>query len=215
MCVGANVQLARDEVEAMERRGIACTALSQELNEATEGVERIRMLVQDLKVFCRGDDDARTAVDLRHCLDFALRMAAPEIRHRARLVKEYGDVPKVHANSARLGQVLLNLLVNAAHAISASSSDDHEIRLVTRTDDAGRAVVEVHDTGCGIPKDVLDQLFTPFVTTKPVGVGTGLGLWISNCIIVALHGEISVDSQIDRGTSFTITLPAARPGAAR
>jgi len=88
-------------------------------------------------------------------------MAAPEIRNRAQLVKDYQEVPLIYANEGRLGQVLLNLLVNAAQAIAPHHADENEIRLVTRTDELGRAVVEVHDTGCGIPEELLGQLFRP------------------------------------------------------
>jgi C4-dicarboxylate-specific signal transduction histidine kinase len=209
MCVSANVKYALDQAVVLEQQGATSGQLQQDLRDATEAVERIRQLVQDLKVFCRGQDDVRAAVDLRNCLDFALRMAAPEIRHRARIVKDYRDVPLINANEARLGQVLLNLLVNAAQAITTHEPDRNEIRVVTRTDELGRAVVEVHDTGCGIPKDLIEQVFTPFVTTKPIGVGTGLGLWICHWIVTALNGEISVESDVGKGTSFKITLPAA------
>ena len=206
-CATANLLLACDQVERLNAHGVACDELAQELAEAREAVERMRSLVQDLKVFCRSDDERRTAVDLRQCLEFALRMAAPAIRPRARVVKEYGEVPLVYANGARIGQVLLNLLVNAAHAIESADASDHSIRVVTRTAADGRAIVEVHDTGCGIPKEVQEQLWRPFVTTKPVGVGTGLGLWISQSIIRALAGEITVDSQLGQGTSFSVALP--------
>jgi signal transduction histidine kinase len=119
----------------------------------------------------------------------------------------------IRANEARLGQVLLNLVVNAAQSIEGDQPDANEIRVVTLTDPSGRAVVEVHDTGCGIPQTLVSQLFTPFVTTKPVGVGTGLGLWICHWIITALDGEISLESHVGKGTSFRITLPAAHSGS--
>ncbi|HEY2736250.1 MAG TPA: ATP-binding protein [Polyangiales bacterium] len=214
MCVAANVKYAQDHLLRLANEGVACGELQLELTDASEAIDRIAQLVRDLKVFCRGEDDARAAVDLRNCLDFAVRMAAPEIRHRARLVKDYRDVPLIDANEARLGQVLLNLLVNAAQSIDGDRPDANEIRVVTLTDASGRAVVEVHDTGCGIPQELVGQLFTPFVTTKPVGVGTGLGLWICHWIITALDGEISLDSHVGKGTSFRITLPAAHSGGA-
>jgi CheY-like chemotaxis protein len=136
-------------------------------------------------------------------------MVANEIRYRARLVREFGPVPAVLANEARLGQVVLNLLINAAQAIPEGRVEENEIRVVTGTDDRGRAILEVHDTGAGIPDEIADRIFDPFFTTKPVGVGTGLGLWICRSIVVALGGEITAGKRAGGGTSVRVALPAA------
>jgi CheY-like chemotaxis protein len=117
----------------------------------------------------------------------------------------------VLANDARLSQAFINLIVNAAHAIPEGAPDRHEIRLVTRTDDAGRAVVEVHDTGAGIPPEALARIFEMFFTTKPAGIGTGLGLSICRGIIAAHGGEIEVESEVGRGSVFRVTLPPLPP----
>ncbi len=114
---------------------------------------------------------------------------------------------------ARLGQVVLNLLINAAQAIPEGHLAEHEIRLVTRTDASGRAVLEVRDTGVGIPADIADRIFDPFFTTKPTGVGTGLGLSICRSIVLALGGEIRAESRPGAGTTLRVSLPAA-PAAA-
>jgi CheY-like chemotaxis protein/anti-sigma regulatory factor (Ser/Thr protein kinase) len=122
----------------------------------------------------------------------------------------YGSVPHVDANEARLGQVFLNLIVNAAQAIGEGRADSNEIRVSTSTDSSGRVVVEIRDTGPGMPPETLNNLFTPFFTTKPAGVGTGLGLAICHRIVTGLGGEIAVESQVGVGTAFKVYLPASR-----
>lgn len=142
-------------------------------------------------------------------LELSINMAFDEIRHRARLVKDYGDAPPVEADDARLGQVFLNLLVNAAQALSDGGAGAHEIRVVTSTDAEGKAVVEVRDTGPGIAPEALERIFDPFFTTRPVGVGTGLGLSICHNIVTGMGGEITVASRPGHGTTFRVVLPAA------
>ena len=123
-------------------------------------------------------------------------------------MKRYGDTPPVIANKARLGQVLLNLLVNAAHAIPDGDPESTEISVATRCDDRGRVIIEVRDTGAGIPDDVKRRIFEPFFTTKG-GRGSGLGLSICQSIVTALGGGITFESQLGRGSSFHVVLPAA------
>jgi len=118
-------------------------------------------------------------------------------------------VPPVLAGEGRLNQVFLNLIVNAAHAIPEGAPDRNEIRLTTRTDDRGRAVIEVHDTGVGIPASDLQHIFDPFFTTKAPGEGTGLGLAICHGITSSLGGEITVESHVGTGSVFRVILPAA------
>ena len=137
-------------------------------------------------------------------------MAGNEIRHRARLVTNYGKTPLVEANESRLGQVFLNMIVNAAQAIEDGRAEKNEIRISTSMDVGGGAVVEIADTGAGMPPDVLRQLFSPFFTTKPVGVGTGLGLYICHGIVTGFGGSIEVRSEVGQGTAFRISLPPAR-----
>jgi PAS domain S-box-containing protein len=184
--------------------------LQESLRDARESAERVRQIVRDLKTFSRAEEEHRGAIDTQRVLESTLRMAWNEIRHRARLVKSYGRVPHVDANESRLGQVFLNLIINAAQAIPEGRADTNEIRVTTSTDCAGRVVVEVRDTGPGIPPETLKNLFTPFFTTKPAGVGTGLGLVICQRIVTALGGEIGVESQVGVGTAFRVVLPAAR-----
>jgi PAS domain S-box-containing protein len=179
------------------------------LSEACEGAERVRQIVRQLKTFSRPDEESLHAVDVHAVLDSVVMMAGNEIRHRARLRREWGVVPPVLGNEGRLSQVFLNLVVNAAQAIPEGSAHAHEIRLSTRRDAQGRVVVEVHDTGVGIPREVIGRIFDPFFTTKPVGVGTGLGLSVCHGIITNLNGDITVESEPGQGTTFRVTLPAA------
>ncbi|HEX8821011.1 MAG TPA: ATP-binding protein [Archangium sp.] len=179
------------------------------LAEATEGAERVRLIVQDLKTLSRPDDVALAPVNLAAVVRGAARMAHHEVRDRARLVQECDAVPAVRANAARLGQVFLNLLINAAHAIEPGRVGENEIRVGARVSAPGHVTVEVRDTGSGIPTEHLKRVFDPFFTTKPVGVGTGLGLSVCHRIITALGGELRVESEPGRGTTFLITLPIA------
>jgi PAS domain S-box-containing protein len=183
------------------------------LNEAREGAERVRQIVRQLKAFSRPDEERVEPVDVHAVLDSAVMLAANEIKHRARLRREYGPVPRVMGNEGRLCQVFLNLAVNAAQAIPEGAAEKNEIRLVTRGGADGRVVVEVQDTGSGIPREALGRIFDPFYTTKPVGVGTGLGLSICHGIITSLGGDISVESEVGQGTTVRVVLPAAEEGA--
>ncbi|MDQ3333670.1 MAG: ATP-binding protein [Myxococcota bacterium] len=179
------------------------------LSEAQDGAERVRRVVRDLQTFARPREDDLENIEPYLVLDSSVNMAWNQIRHRAQLVKEYGAIPKVRVNRARLGQVILNLLVNAAQAIPEGDVNRHHIRVRTRTDAAGRAVIEVIDTGCGIGPEIRKRIFEPFFTTKPVGVGTGLGLSICHSIITAQGGSIEIESPPEGGCLVRVTLPAA------
>ncbi|RKH42950.1 ATP-binding protein [Corallococcus sicarius] len=181
----------------------------QVLEDAREGSERMRQIVRQLKVFSRVDDAHDEPVDLHRVLDSVTQMAASEIRPRARLVKQYGDVPAVRGNEGKLFQVFLNLVINAAHAIPEGLTDTHEIRLISRVDAEGRVVVDVRDTGRGIAPEHLRRIFDPFFTTKAPGQGTGLGLSICDTIVRALGGSISVESTPGHGATFHVALHAA------
>jgi CheY-like chemotaxis protein len=185
--------------------------VQQVLREALMGSDRVRRIVRDLKTFSRQDEDTRGPVDLRAVLDAAAKMAAGELRPRAQLVRDYAsDVPPVEGNEARLAQVFLNLLINAAQALPEGRPEQHEVRLVLKRGGEGQVVAEVRDTGSGIPPEVLGRIFDPFFTTKPVGVGTGLGLALCHAFISSMGGRVEVESQVGRGTLFRVTLPAAK-----
>ncbi len=207
-----------------ELENVADEALGEErafevhkaLRASQDGAERVRQIVLDLKSFSRVDQQAVSEVDPSKLLDTAANMIRNEVRHHARLEKRYGDdVPLVQANEARLVQVFINLIQNAAQAIEEGGVEDNRIVLVSGRAPSGEAFVEVHDTGKGIGEDTLPRIFDAFFTTKPVGVGTGLGLSICHKIVSSLGGRIEVESVVGTGTCFRIVLPAAGASLAR
>ncbi len=208
----SNVEMVGESLTEMAKN--APSPIVHEMQEyiryAREGSERVRRIVGDLKTFSRAEDHRHEPLDVRAILELATRMTFNEIRHRARLVKDFGDVPIVDGDDARLGQVFVNLLANAARAITEGGVDDNEIRITTRTSPSGEAVVEVQDTGSGIPPSLRARIFDPFFTTKDVGEGMGLGLAISHAIVTEHGGHIDVESPQGRGSLFRVTLPAAR-----
>ena len=183
--------------------------LSEALRDTGEGLQRIRDIVVDVKLFSRPLDDKSGTFDVRKVCDSSARMAWNEIRHRAQLVKDYGQAPPIEANESRVGQVVLNLIVNAAQAMPEGHATNNEIRIRTGANDAGWAVIEVCDTGSGIPPQNLEKIFEPFFTTKPVGIGTGLGLAVCRRIVLELGGTIEVESQVGKGSTFRVAFPPA------
>jgi PAS domain S-box-containing protein len=183
------------------------------LDDAREAAERVRFIVRDLKMFSRSPSEERTGpVNVKLIMESSLRMAWNEVRHRARLVKNYGRVPDVDANEARLGQVFLNLIVNAAQAIPEGRAEENEIQVSTRLD-AERVIVEVRDTGAGIPAENRTRIFDAFFTTKGVGEGSGLGLAICYRIVKDIGGDLTVESEMGVGTTFRVSLPVAKAEA--
>ena len=202
--ISANLQLVADGAE-----------LSL-VGEAQRAADRIKTIVRGLTAFSRSTDDQRKSIDLARVLDLAISLTGGAIRHRARLITDVAPVPWVRADESRLGQVFINLLVNAMEAIpEASATPQHEIRVSARTDAAGWAIVEVSDTGGGIPSDVQARVFDPFFTTKPVGQGTGLGLSICHGIVRSLGGDITFRTVSGKGTTFSVALPPAETPAPR
>lgn len=176
-------------------------------DNARDGAERVRKIVKDLRNFSRAEETSLEAVNVEAVLDATIRVAWNQIRHRARLVKRYSGISRVSGDQARLGQVFLNLIVNAAQAIEGDPMAN-EITVSTR-EEHGQAVIEVSDTGTGITTAEVACIFDPFYTTKPKGSGVGLGLAICHGIIAGLGGEISVSSGANRGTTFRVVLPFA------
>ncbi len=178
--------------------------------ESKEGITRVRKIVQDLKDFSRVDAHQEWVwADLHHGIDSTLNIVNNEIKYKADVVKDYGAVPDVLCLPSELNQVIMNLLVNAAHAITA---DRGQITIRTGCDDAkARAWFEVTDNGSGIAKENLGRIFDPFFTTKPVGKGTGLGLSLSYGIVKKHHGQLDVSSEVGKGTTFRVTVPIQGP----
>ena len=175
--------------------------------DALEGTERVRTIVRDLNTFSRVDEERAAPVELEKVIESSINVAMSHIRPRARLVREYQPLPPLLADESRLGQVFLNLLVNAAQAIPEGSPEGHRIVVRTRRGASGEAVVEVQDSGVGIEPSKMERIFEPFWTDKPVGVGIGLGLSIVHGIVSALGGEIEVQSAPGEGTTFRVMLP--------
>ena len=186
--------------------------LSNALDFARDGSERVCRIVRDLTTFARRGSEHRALLDMRAIVGPVVNLVSTEIRRRARFIQDYRDVPLVEVNEADLAQVFMNLLINAAQAIPEGDAGTHEIGVTTCTDDEGRAIFEVWDTGSGIPDDVVNRIFEPFFTTRPLGVSTGLGLSICHGTITALGGEISVRSSPGAGSVFRVAIPPARLG---
>jgi len=184
--------------------------VARALEEAIEGANRVRSIVRDVKTFSREHAEDGGPCDLAQVLQATANVAQNEIRHRARLVLDVAALPPIAGSAHRIGQVLLNLLLNAAQAIPPGRAGENEIR-VSASVDGPLVAVEVRDTGSGIAPEVRDRLFQPFATTKPDGQGTGLGLFISRELVRSLGGEIEVQSQPGAGTAFTVRLPWAKP----
>jgi len=197
--------------EAKRRQSMV--AAVRDIQSAAGRIERI---VADLRAFCQSavQPERSGQTDIRRCIEWAVRATAHEFRDRATVKTDIASVPPVHADEMRLGQVLINLLVNAAHATAPGNEQGNEVTITARTESTGRAVIEVRDTGTGIPSAVIERIFEPFFTTKSHGQGTGLGLSICHGIVVAMGGEIKVDSELGKGTVFRVFLPAAKPRAA-
>ncbi|MCC6749386.1 MAG: response regulator [Deltaproteobacteria bacterium] len=210
--VVGNLDLAQQALQRLGPSSALTTdaaELVDELRDARDAAERMRQIVRDLRVFSRAEEDERGPVDVVEVLESTLRVAWSELRHRAHVVREYRKVPAVGGNAGRLGQVFLNLIVNATQALPEDATRSLAITLGTGLDGQGRVVVTVRDDGAGMSQEVLDRIFTPFYTTKPVGVGTGLGLYICQRIVSALGGEIAVESQEGRGTTVRVALQPA------
>jgi PAS domain S-box-containing protein len=182
------------------------------LDESALGVERIRQIVHGLKEFARSEEEALRLVDVREALDGSLKMMGQELKHRARVVREIEPVPSVLGNEARLTQVFVNLLHNAAQALPPEGAEAQAtVRLATSVDGEGRVVVSIEDTGCGIPQENLSRIFDPFFTTRGVGEGAGLGLSIAHGIVSGMGGDIEVTSAVGKGTTIRVILPPAKP----
>ncbi|MEI6827483.1 MAG: ATP-binding protein [Desulfuromonadales bacterium] len=176
--------------------------ISPLIAESSEGATRVKQIVHDLKGFARTDDSSFELADLNDCVRSTVNLVRNEIKYVAELDLQLGDIPQISCSSNQLSQVIINLLVNAAHSIDSHGS----ITVTTRQVD-DTVVLSVRDTGKGMTEEVRKRIFEPFYTTKGVGKGTGLGLSISYSIIKKHGGEISVESEPGKGTIFSVTLP--------
>ena len=219
----ANLEFLGEELSTVTEGGPPISGadlreIMKALDATLGGAHRVRQIVADLKAFARVEYDDTGVVDLAAVADTSIAMTRNELRHHARLVKDYGAVPNVVANEGRLVQVVVNLLQNAAHAIPLGDADHNEVRVTTSTLPSGEAAIAIRDTGSGIPDAIAARIFDAFFTTKPVGIGTGLGLSICRKIVAGLGGRIELDTAPGAGSTFTVILPpapaAVRPAAA-
>lgn len=180
------------------------------MRESREGITRVRKIVSDLKDFSRvGSSQEWVWANLHKGIDSTVNIVNNELKYRADLVIEYGDLPEVECLPSEINQVVLNLLVNAAQAMTPERGT---ITIRTGHDaSAGQVWIEIEDTGVGIAKEHIGRVFDPFFTTKPVGKGTGLGLSLSYGIVQKHNGHIDVRSALGQGTCFRITLPVRHP----
>jgi signal transduction histidine kinase len=178
------------------------------MDESRDGITRVKKIVQNLKDFSHVDaSDEWHFADLHRGIDSTLNIVNNEIKYKADVVRECGDIPEIECLPSQLNQVFMNLLVNAAHAIEERGTITIRTGTV-RTGQQGEEVwVEVADTGKGIAPEHIKKIFDPFFTTKPIGKGTGLGLSLSYGIIQKHHGRIEVQSEVGKGTAFRVWLP--------
>lgn len=209
MYVLSNLRLTREELDSAPDAEWAERA-TQQLDEAIQGAVRMQSIVRDLKTFSRADDERRSNVDVRRVLESSINMCWNEIRHRAVLERDFGQTPPVDASESRLGQVFLNLLINAVQAMPDRPVSANRITVRSYTDDEGWAVVEVADNGTGIEPDRIGRVFDPFFTTKGISEGTGLGLSICRNIIREAGGSIEAQSELGHGATFVVRLPASK-----
>ncbi len=172
------------------------------VKESLDGAERIKKIVQDLKGFARTDGNEMQSADINAGIESTINVVWNELKYKATVHRNYGDLPQTICNLGQLNQVFMNLLVNAAHAIEKSG----DIRITTWAEN-GFIHVSISDTGCGIPTENLTCIFEPFFTTKDVGKGTGLGLSIAFEIVKKHHGDIQVASEVGKGATFTVSIP--------
>jgi len=176
------------------------------LAESNEGLSRVRKIVGDLRDFAHVDGPDLGPCDLNALMDKTISVAWNELKYKADVVRAYGEIPMATCYAGRIGQVLLNLLVNAAQAIEQRG----EIRIQTGVD-GDDIWIDVTDTGCGMSAETMDHIFEPFFTTKEVGQGTGLGLHVAYQIMRSHDGAITVTSESGKGSRFRLQWPVAGP----
>jgi two-component system, cell cycle sensor histidine kinase and response regulator CckA len=180
--------------------------VEEALVEVNEGAERIQQIISDLRIFARPESGKQSG-DVTESIEWALRVVGSLVRERARVELDLKTIPPARGDGTRLGQVFLNLLINAAQAIPTGNAAGNVIRVSTELDDEHRIIVSIADSGVGMSPEIMKRIFDPFFTTKPVGSGTGLGLSICHGIVQDLGGELAVQSAPGKGSVFRVLLP--------
>jgi signal transduction histidine kinase len=203
----AEAAIGDDQLEALRQR-LDLDFLREDIptliRESKEGIGRVAQIVKDLKDFSRVDNDQNWQwANLQQGIDSTLNIVASELKYKADVIKHYAPLPEIECLASQLNQVVMNLVINAAQAIGPERGT-----ITISNGVEGESIwLEVADNGCGIAPDSLQNIFDPFFTTKPVGEGTGLGLSLSYGIVKKHHGEISVSSELGKGTTFRVVLP--------
>ncbi len=215
--IGDLLLVRGDEVPEDSDVGYVARAVPEALDRASEGLQRIATIVRSMKEFTRPDSNTPALIDLNHAVVSTLMVARSEYKYVADVETELGTLPPFPCFAGDLGQALLNIVVNAAHAIADQVGDTGRrgtIRVVTRCE-ADAVLVHIGDTGGGIPTSIRDKIFDPFFTTKAVGRGTGQGLPLARRVIVERHGgDLTFETKLGVGTTFTIRLPRRGPAVA-
>jgi two-component system NtrC family sensor kinase len=172
------------------------------LKESLDGSERVKGIVHELNCFSRMDEEEYKDADINECIESAITIVWNELKYKSTLEKNYGKLPLTKCYTRQINQIFVNLLINAVNSIAQQGI----ITIKTWHKDSW-VWMEVSDTGCGIPRENLAKIFEPFFTTKDVGKGTGLGLSITYEIVRRHKGEITVKSEVGKGTSFTVRIP--------
>ncbi|MFY0527240.1 sensor histidine kinase [Archangium gephyra] len=205
--VTSNVRLLSRDLAAQRQLPEELREYVDDVLPATlDGIRRVNAIVADLRRFARNDPEQPVEFDLNAEVSSALRLSQGERRSRCKVELELGALPPIVGQPRQMGQVVLNLLVNAVQAVPAQGG---VVKVRTRAE-GEEVVVEVRDNGVGMSKEVVGRLFQPFFTTKPVGEGTGLGLAVAYGIITGHGGRIEVESEPGRGSCFTVRLPVSR-----
>lgn len=198
----ASLQAIKKEIDL----GYLKSDISELLRESRDGLARIIRIVQDMKNFSHIGENKWELVNIHDGIETTLNIVHNEIKYKAKIVRDFDETGLVQCMPSQINQVLMNLMVNASHAMEA----DGTLTIKTRQE-ANKLKISISDTGCGMPPEVVKKIFNPFFTTKPVGKGTGLGLSLSYTIIAKHHGSIDVESQPGKGTTFVVTLPMEQP----
>jgi signal transduction histidine kinase len=209
-----DARTAREATEAEEKIDLPFLLedIPKALDSSLDGLGRVATIVQSMKEFAHPDLKEMTSIDLNHSIQSTLTIARNEYKYVAEVETDFGDLPPVTCHPGDVNQAVLNIIVNAAHAIAeVVKGSDRKGRITIQTRREGeRVLIAIRDTGGGIPADIRHRIFDPFFTTKGVGRGTGQGLAIAHSVVTVRHGgELSFETEVGKGTTFFVRLPIA------
>lgn len=196
------IALKLGEIEKKSKIDFLLDESDEVINDCIEGIDRATGIIKNLKFFSHKGGGQFQDCDINQMIEKTIKFVWNELKYKTELVKNFGVIPKIKADEPQLSQVIMNLLVNGAHAIEKKGTIE-----VTTWEEDEHIYITIKDSGCGISKTNLAKIFDPFFTTKAAGKGTGLGLSISYDIIKMHNGEMEVQSETGIGTTFTIALP--------